>query len=77
MEIPGFPEEVQQSQFFKQRGRNPQSGDFHYECPRCRMVLLVTPQDALLDESFITCHPVYKPGRTHREPKGLFNAMYH
>jgi len=47
MEIPGLEETIPNSQIFKHLGHNPWSGDLHYQCPGCRIVLLVKPMDVL------------------------------
>ena len=35
---------------FKHLGHNPYSGDLHYRCPACEIVLLVDPMAALGEE---------------------------
>jgi len=42
---------VQRDIIFKHLGHNPFSGDLHYQCPRCEIVLLVDPMTALGEES--------------------------
>jgi len=38
---------VPQGHLFRHLGHNPYSGDLHYQCPVCRIVLLVDPIAAL------------------------------
>ena len=38
---------VPKNQLFKHLGHNPYSGDLHYQCPACKIVLLVDPISAL------------------------------
>jgi len=41
---------------FKHLGHNPYSGDLHYRCPACQIVLLVNPM-AALGENFLEGFP--------------------
>lgn len=45
----------QLSRIFKHVGHNPYSGDLHYQCPTCEIVLLVDPMTVL--ESFSLGYP--------------------
>ncbi len=36
---------------FKHLGHNPYSGDLHYQCPACKVILLVDPMAALGEKS--------------------------
>lgn len=38
---------------FRHVGHNPYSGHLHYQCPNCKMVLLVPPMDILEEKSLI------------------------
>jgi hypothetical protein len=76
MEVPGLQETIPESQLFRQPGYNPWSGDLHYQCPGCRIVLLVKPMD-VLDEIHIPCYHVHKPGRMHRALTDLPKVIYH
>ncbi len=42
---------VQRDRLFIHLGHNPFSGDLHYRCPKCEIVLLVDPMAALGEES--------------------------
>ena len=42
---------VQRDCLFQHLGHNPFSGDLHYRCPKCEIVLLVDPMAALGEES--------------------------
>jgi hypothetical protein len=47
---------------FRYRGHNPYSGDLHYQCPVCEIVLLVDPMSVL--EGLISGHPSVAAKRT-------------
>lgn len=55
---------------FKHMGHNPYSGDLHYQCPACGMVLLVDPV-AILD-SLTSGHPGEAAGETGRRQRQTF-----
>lgn len=76
MEIPGFKENIPDQRFFKHLGHNPRSGDLHYQCPGCRIVLLIKPM-GVLDEVGMSCRHVRRPDRMSRELTGPLKAMYH
>lgn len=42
---------AQEDRTFKHLGHNPHSGDLHYQCPACKVILLVDPMAALGEES--------------------------
>jgi len=48
---------------FKHLGHNPYSGHLHYQCPSCRVVLLVPPMDILEGKSLrgVPSHPENRP----------------
>ncbi len=43
IEVYGLNSEIPSSKVFKHLGHNPYSGDMHYQCPSCEIVLLVSP----------------------------------
>ena len=47
IEVPGLSSTVLPSKIFRQRGHNPYSGDMHYQCPSCNIVLLINPMRVL------------------------------
>ncbi|PKN76724.1 MAG: hypothetical protein CVU52_03525 [Deltaproteobacteria bacterium HGW-Deltaproteobacteria-10] len=47
MDIHDEREGVAEGRLFRHLGHNPFSGDLHYQCPACRIVLLVDPTLAL------------------------------
>lgn len=47
IEVPGFDEETFASSLFRYLGHNPLSGHMHYQCPICKIVLLVEPRAVL------------------------------
>jgi len=75
IEIPGLPETIPEPQLFKHLGHNPWSGDLHYQCPGCRIVLLVKPMD-VLDERKTSYHRFHKPGHISSGLTGLINVIY-
>jgi hypothetical protein len=75
IEVPGLPETIPESKLFKHLGHNPWSGDLHYQCPGCRIVLLVKPMD-VLDERKSFCYRTHKLGYTNRTLAGLLNVIY-
>lgn len=38
---------VPKGRLFKHFGHNPYSGDLHYQCPACKIILLIDPATAL------------------------------
>jgi hypothetical protein len=47
IEVPGLDEGESSSTLFRHLGHNPVSGHMHYQCPSCRIVLLVEPMAIL------------------------------
>lgn len=43
IEVFGLKSDIPSSRVFKHLGHNPFSGDMHYQCPSCEIVLLVNP----------------------------------
>lgn len=44
---PGISDIMPTAEIFRHLGHNPWSGNLHYQCPSCRIVLLVDPMDVL------------------------------
>ncbi|MEW6332925.1 MAG: hypothetical protein AB1558_01500 [Thermodesulfobacteriota bacterium] len=51
-EIRGAKDSMAPYGSFKQVGHNPYSGDLHYQCPACEIVLLVDPIAVLTEKAF-------------------------
>jgi DNA-directed RNA polymerase subunit RPC12/RpoP len=49
IEVSGLNRGTPLSKIFRHLGHNPFSGDMHYQCPACGIVLLVSPLDVLND----------------------------
>jgi len=75
MEIPGLQDTVPESKLFKHLGHNPWSGDLHYQCPGCRIVLLVKPME-ILDENKLSFPRVHSSGQVPGILTGLLNVIY-
>jgi len=54
---------LDRKKIFKHLGHNPYSGHLHYQCPSCRVVLLVPPMDILEGKSLrgVPSHPENRP----------------
>jgi hypothetical protein len=74
MEISGLPDAVPESQLFRYLGYNPWSGNLHYQCPGCRIVLLVKPME-ILNESTVNFPRVHSPGQMRRTLTSLLNVV--
>jgi len=44
-------DDVPKDRLFQHLGHNPYSGDLHYQCPACGIVLLVDPMEVLGEKS--------------------------
>lgn len=64
IEVPGLNRDAPLSSVFKHMGHNPYSGDLHYQCPACGIVLPVDPVTIL--DSLTSRHP----GAAASEPGG-------
>jgi hypothetical protein len=68
LEVPNLKSDVSPSKIFRQKGHNPFSGDMHYLCPSCQIMLLINPM-AVLGEGIIygdgRNQPSYRPGKEY------------
>ena len=68
IEVFGLKINLPLSRVFRHLGRNPHSGDMHYQCPSCKIALLMNPM-AVLGEVTIygnSRHPLSNlTGRGH------------
>lgn len=78
MDIHSADEVVDEKHLFRHIGHNPFSGDLHYQCPACGIVLLVDPALAL-GEKPIKARPrqfaADKPAREKGAETGLIGKL--
>ncbi len=70
MDIHDYEDDVADGRLFLSLGHNPFSGDLHYQCPACDIVLLVDPMLAL-GEKPISGMPLLQPRKKVLETAGF------
>lgn len=65
IEVRGVNDTVSPARIFRHRGHNPFSGHMHFQCPACKIVLLVDPMAVLADDAAFL--PSRRPSREPAE----------
>ncbi len=52
-EVRGLNRGIAPARLFRHRGHNPFSGHMHYQCPACKIILLVDPMAVLADDDAV------------------------